>query len=119
MGLFGSRKPSPQDLLAGLRPKRPESAIPVLYFDLTARYDVHCTEPSHDRIYENVRILGIRTFDPISEYNGGSFGGFLEIESDDGTRVMLSRYQIRLICEPGKMPRFRVLGRRRSRPDID
>jgi hypothetical protein len=121
MGLFGSRRPhdSSTDSLVGRYLKKPESAIPVLQFDLAARYDIHCSETTHDRVYENVRILGIRTFDPISEFGGGSFGGYIEIETEDGVRIMIGRYQIRLICEPGKTPKFRVLSRRRPGPGVE
>ena len=74
MGLFNSRQ---------RKPPLPHSAqanhIPISQMDLTKRYDIYCTDLNHDRLYENVRFIGIRTFDRVTEFSSGLIGGFLEI----------------------------------------
>ncbi|VTR91885.1 unnamed protein product [Gemmata massiliana] len=109
MGLFRVRKPESQ-------PSAPEqvSPIPITQFDLSKRYDVYYMEASHDRVYENVLFVGIRTFDRLSEYSSGLINGYLEIESTDGSRCLLPSYGIRMICESGTQPTFRILRHRRN-----
>ena len=115
MGWFrtGTRDSSKDSLIPPYLQRK--SSIPVQQFDLNARYDVYCSESSHDVLYENMRILGIRTFDAISEFGSGFTSGFLELETVDGVRMMVSQFRIQLICEPGKHPPFRVLNRHRPR----
>jgi hypothetical protein len=115
MNLFGFGKPSKKPIPSYLRR---ESAIPVRQFDLSKRYDLHCSEVGHDRVFENVRFLGLCTFEPISEY-GTIIGGYLELEAEDGSRIMIPHYQIRLICEHGMVPKFRVLRHRRPHSEHD
>jgi hypothetical protein len=112
MGLFNSRKPQ-------VPPSRPEHSnqIPIAPIDLSKRYDVYCTELDHDRLYEDVRFVGIRTFDRGQEFSAGLIEGFLEIEAVDGSRWMIPSFGIRMICEHGTKPVFKVLRRRRNPRD--
>jgi hypothetical protein len=111
MGLFNSR-PKPPSL-----PARPPSEIPIAQVDLSKRYDVYCTEINYDRLYENVRFVCIRTFDRVDKFSSGLIGGFLEIEAVDGSRTLIPSFGIRLICEHGTQPSFKVLRRRRNSHD--
>src|SRR3954447_2581589 len=107
MGLFNSRRPP-------LPPPPPAAGpIPVLPVDVTKRYDVYCSDVGHDRLYEAVRFVGIRSFERISEFGSGFIDGFLEIETPDGARVLIPRFGIRLICEHGTPPRYKILRHRR------
>jgi hypothetical protein len=108
MGLFSSRQtkippPSPA----------PAAQIPVLPVDLSKRYDVYCSDLGHDRLYENVRFIGIRTFERITEFSS-IVGGFLEIEAANGSCCLIPSYGVRLICEHGTQPIFKVLRYRRN-----
>ncbi len=112
MGLFSSRpsnEPTPSLPLA--------SHIPVSQVDLSKRYDVYSMEANHDRLYENVRFVGIRTFDRITEYSSGFVHGFLEIEAANGCRALIPSYSIRTICEHGVQPFFKILRHRRNPRD--
>jgi hypothetical protein len=82
-------------------------SIPVAQFDLSSRYDIYCTLATEERLYEGVRILGVRTFDQVREY--GAIGGFLELEVADGARLMIPQHGIQMICPTGSRPVFRVL----------
>jgi hypothetical protein len=105
MGLFNSRRPQAQ------RPvSEPTNELPTIPVDLTKRYDVYCFEVNHDRLYENVQFVSFRTLKDM-------FQGFLEIETADGVRSLIPTFHIRLICEHGAPPAFKVLRRRRNLPD--
>ena len=80
-------------------------------FDLTARYDFYVNLVGEERLYENVKVIGIRTFDRIDQFHSGTIGGLLEIEAVDGARMMIPQYGIQLICQHGAQPNFRVLRR--------
>jgi hypothetical protein len=67
----------------------------------------------HDRLYENVRFVCIRTFERIHKFSSGLIGGFLEVEALDGSRGLIPSIGIRLICEHGTPPVFKVLRHRR------
>src|SRR5947209_5208189 len=111
MGLFGfGPKPPPPH-------QEPASTIPVNQVDLSKRYDVYCSCYNHDRVYENVRFLGIRTFDPITEFSVGLVSGYLEIETPAGARLLIPNYGIQLLCEHGIQPAFKILRRRRNPRD--
>jgi hypothetical protein len=104
MALFGIRGPQP--------PKPPAASadlIPIMHIDLTKRYDVYCTVTGEERLYENVRFIAIRTFERQSEYSSGLIGGYLEIETADGAKMLIPSYGIQLLCEHGMQPAFRVL----------
>ena len=111
MGLFHSRQKLPSSRAGAA------NQIPIAQVDLSKRYDVYCTDFNHDRLYEDVRFDGIRTFDRISEFSSGLVGGFLEIEAVDGSRWLIPNFGIRLICEHGTQPVFRVLRHRRNSRD--
>jgi hypothetical protein len=89
--------------------------LPVETFDLSKRYDIYCSVPGEDRLYESVKIVGIRTFQkPKNEYGGALISGYLEIESVNGARMMIQNIRINLICEHGSAPEFTVLRVRNS-----
>lgn len=81
MGLFNSRQPS-----ASPSHREPKDQIPINQIDRAKRYDVYCFCSGHDRLYEDVRFVGIRTFDRISEFSSGLVSGYLEIEAVGGSR---------------------------------
>ena len=68
-------------------------------------------------LYENVRFLGIRTFDAITEFSSGLVNGYLEIEAIDGLRLLIPQYGIQLMCEHGAEPAYRLLRRWASGTD--
>ena len=102
MGLFNSKKPDVP------HHEEPATQIPINQVDFTKRYDVYIIERNHDRVYENVRIIGIRTFERIREYIS-PVSGFLEVEAVDGTQFLLPTFNIRIISEHGVTPKFKVL----------
>src|SRR5262249_10614995 len=109
MGLFNSRRPSSEE-----RQPPPSGQLPLLQFDLSKRYDiyyiVHGVGVTEERVYPNVRFLAIRTFERITEYSSG-IGGFLEVETIDGTRYLLPHFGITSVCEHGTKPGYRVIER--------
>lgn len=106
MGLFNSRRASPPRSTA-------ESAnqTPVSQIDFHKRYDVYCSTGCEERVYEDVRFVGMRTFDRVSEFTPTFVSGYLEIEATDGSRWMIPTFGIQLICERGTQPVYRVLRR--------
>src|SRR5262245_48158651 len=72
-------------------------------------YDLYGAVAGEERLYENVRFLGVRTFDRITEHSSGFINGFLEIEGADGTRLLIPKFGIQLTCEHGVQPAFRVV----------
>ena len=77
--------------------------------DLSKRYDLYCSTPSEDRLYEDVRIVGIRTFERKTEYSSGLIGVHIELEARDGTRMMIPHLRMYMICEHGAKPVYKVL----------
>lgn len=63
---------------------------------------------SEERLYENVRFIGIRTFERPTEYSLG-LGGFLEVEATDGARILIPQFGIQLMCEHGAKPVYKIL----------
>jgi hypothetical protein len=61
MGFFNS-KPQPQ------QPWGSDMALPLLHVDLTKRYDIYLREIEHDRLYENVQFMSLRSFDRITDF---------------------------------------------------
>jgi hypothetical protein len=111
MGLFNSRQPkTPTGRVRA-------NGIPITPVDLCKQYDVYCMDTDHERLYENVRFVGIRTFERITEYSSGLVHGFYEIEAVDGSRCLIPSFGIRLICEHGMQPAFKVLRHRRNPRD--
>ena len=103
----------------GLVPSpEPDGSIPITTFDLSKRYDLYCSTPSEDRLYEDVKILGIRTFERKKhEYATALIGGYLEIEAQSGTRMMIPHLRMYMICEHGSQPAYKVLRIRRTDAD--
>lgn len=99
-------------------PKPPGGAIPVSTIDLSKRYDLYCSTPSEDRLYEDVSIIGIRCLEPIKhEYSTALLGGYLEIEAQNGTRMMIAHHRIYMICDHGSQPSYEVLAIRKTDGD--
>jgi len=91
-------------------PEPSDNAIPVAAVDLSKRYDLYCSMPDNeDRLYEDMRIIGIRTFQQKTQFSSGLIGGYLEIEARDGTRVMITHHFVRMFCEHGTKPIYKVL----------
>jgi len=88
---------------------RRQSEVPIQQVDLAKRYDVYYTHVGEDRVYENVRFLGIRTFDQINDFGSGLIGGFLEIETPNGAQFMIPNHGIQMICEHGVNPQYRTV----------
>lgn len=112
MGLFRSRRRQSSPPQEGQA-----NSLSLLPIDLSKRYDVYCAESNHDRVYENVRFLSIRTFERIGEFTMGLISGFLEIEAVDGSRWLIPNVGIRLICEHGTQPVVKILRHRRNPRD--
>jgi hypothetical protein len=104
MGLFSSRRPAPPRPLS-----EQGSQIPITPIDLGSRYDVYCSVAGEERLYEDVRFLGIRTFDRITEFSSGLVSGYLEIEAENGSRLLIPSFGIQLICAHGTQPVYKVL----------
>jgi hypothetical protein len=104
MSWFNTRSPQ------GPNPEQPPPSMPIAHFDASKRYDVYCSVGGEDRVYENVRFVGIRTFERINEFTSG-MSGYLEIEAIDGTRMLIPHFGIHLVCEHGAEPAYRVLRR--------
>ena len=96
----------------------PDGSLPVTVFDLSKRYDLYCSTPSEDRLYENVRIIAIRTFQRKKhDYGTALIGEHIEIEAHNGTRMMIPHLRMYMICEHGSQPVYKVLRVRKT--DID
>src|SRR5262245_36328735 len=101
MGLFGTGPTKPPFEFS-----KQQSDVPVRQIDLMKRYDVYYSHMGEDRIYENVRFIGIRTFEPIGGFSAGVVSGYLEIEAANGTQFMIPNFSIQLICEHGVHPTY-------------
>lgn len=111
MSLFRPRRPAPPPPTRRPRP----GALPLTPLDTAKWYDVYCTVAGEERVYEEVRFVGRRTLDPVTQYSSG-LSGFLEIEASDGTRALVPQFGVHLVCECGPQPAYRVL-RPRGRAD--
>ena len=111
MSLF---KTSPGKLPDSLGP-----CVPVTVFDVTLRYDIYCSILGEERLYENVKLTGIRTFERTSQFLSVSIGCFLEIESANNTRTLIPQFGIQMICEHGIQPSYKVIRPRPMPPDGD
>jgi hypothetical protein len=111
MGLFKKRSVPTADV-DRLFPQttRIKSPVPALHVDVSKRYDIYCNVPGEERVYQNVRLLAVRTIEDITEYTS-MFGGFLEVEAADGTQVMIPRNNIQTLCEHGTQPGYKVVRR--------
>lgn len=99
-------------------PPDAEGAMPVNAFDLSKRYDLYASTPSEDRVYQDVKIVGIRSFDPVKgRYGSAIIGGYLEIEAPNGTRTMIPAMRLYMICEHGSEATYKVLRVRKTDAD--
>jgi hypothetical protein len=103
MGLFRSNAKQP--------PEPPSSAnqLPVAPFEFNKRYDVYCSVFEEERVYENIKFVGIRTFEPLPQVTLALIGGYLEIETASGARLFIPSFGIKLICDHGTQPEFKML----------
>ena len=96
----------------------PDNPIPVSLIDLSKRYDIYCSIPGEDRLYEDVRIVAIRTFEKKKQDFGMALiGGYLEIETRNSTRMMIPHVRMFMICEHGSQPEYKVLRVRKNDND--
>ena len=98
MSLFKPQKPIIPTLPV---PKVFEDNIPIAQFDLSKRYDIYCSSHSEDRLYEDVKIVGMRTLERRTEFSSGAIGGYVEIESANGTRAFIPQFHVSILCEHG------------------
>jgi len=109
MGLFGSRRLRVPDWCPGAASGTP---IPIVPMALDKWYDVYVTVQGEERVYEDVRFVGIRTFDRLTnEFSSGLIGGFLEIEVRDTSRLLIPTFGIQLLCEHGTRTAYKVIRR--------
>jgi hypothetical protein len=96
----------------------PDGPIPVTLIDPSKRYDIYCSIPGEDRLYEDVRIVGIRTFEKKKQDFGMALiGGYLELEARSGARMMIPHLRMYMICEHGSQPDYKVLRTRKNDND--
>jgi hypothetical protein len=98
---------------ANREPEQPDGTpagneLPVLPIDFSKRYDIYCSYHAEERLYENMRIVGIRTMEKQRPYSS-VIGGYIEIEDPGGKRVMIPHLHIHMICEHGLEPEYKVL----------
>lgn len=85
-----------------------QNSIPFNQVDVAKRYDIYHATAHEERLFANVRIAGMRTFERITEWSMG-LGGLLEIEAPDGVTMLIPTHGIEMICEHGKMPTYTAL----------
>jgi len=79
------------------------------HVDPSNRYDLYCHFPNEERLYENVKITALRTLEDIPKRSRSLIGALVEIETTDGTRVMIPKFHIHTICEHGAKAAYKVL----------
>lgn len=94
--------------------ERPDEAaagdpLPIWPIDFSKRYDIYCCYQGDERLYENMRILAIRTMEKRSSYGSSIIGGYIEIEDPSGKRLMISNIRIEMLCEHGVQPQYKIL----------
>ena len=83
--------------------------------DISKRYDVYCNTSGEDRLYENVKLVGIRTLEPQRhQFSTALIGSYIEIEGPDGSRLMIPGLRIYMMCEHGMNPVYKVLRVRKT-----
>lgn len=83
------------------------TGLKLSQLDLEKRYDIYHCVPHEERLYENVKLVGLRTIEDKSTYMS-TMGSYLEIETVFGSRMLISNYGIHMICEHGTKPAFKV-----------
>ncbi len=102
MSLFGKRKgPS-------LSRDTIKSPLPVQHLDITKRYDIYCWTNREERVYEDVKLLSVKTLDDISQFRT-RLGEYLEIEARDGTKGLIPKMRIQDLYEHGVRPVYKVV----------
>jgi hypothetical protein len=83
------------------------SGLKVTQLDLEKRYDIyHCIQ-NEERLYENVKFVGLRSIEEKSGY-GSALGSYYELETVFGSRMLISTYGVHLICDHGTKPAYKV-----------
>lgn len=83
-------------------------ALSVSPIDFSKRYDIYCHFFGEERLYENVRIVGIRTMEKQRPHSV-VIGGYIEIEDLERKRVMIPQLHINVLCEHGVEAGYKVL----------
>ncbi len=83
------------------------TGLTISQLDLEKRYDIYHCVPHEERLYENVKLVGLRSLEAKTVYMS-ALGNYLEIESAYGSRMLISTFGIHLICEHGTKPMFKV-----------
>lgn len=93
----------------------PDGVLPVKLLDTSKRYDLYCNTSGEDRLYEDVKLVCIRTLEPQKhQFSTALIGGYIEMEGQDGSRLMIPGMRIYMICEHGMKPVYKVLRVRKS-----
>jgi hypothetical protein len=108
MSLF--KKPKPEPKKAEPEPdKSSDPRLPILPIDLAKRYDVYCNYQYEERIYEDMLLVAIRTYESKQYPGSAVLGGYIELEARDGKRMMVPSVHIRLLCEHGAHPTYKIV----------
>lgn len=109
------RKPNSEPQIA----PPPDGVLPVKLLDTSKRYDLYCNTSGEDRLYENVKLVCIRTLEPQKhQFSTALIGGYIEIEGQDGSLLMIPGMRIYMICEHGKKPVYKLLRVRKSEFEV-
>ena len=87
-------------------------SIPIAGIDLTRRYDIYYSAMTEDRLFRDVKILGIKMLERMNKFSTGVIGGWIEIEASNGTKMLIRNHSIQMICETGSTPVYEVIPRR-------
>jgi hypothetical protein len=83
------------------------SGLTITQLDLEKRYDIYQCVHNEERLYENVKFVGLRSIEEKSGYVS-VLGSYIELETVFGSRMLISAYGMHLICEHGTKPAFKV-----------
>ena len=81
-----------------------EDPLPVSPLDFSKRYDIYCVYIEEERVYENMRIVALRTMEKPRAFGSSVIGGYIELEDPDGKRVLVPHLHIHMLCEHGQAP---------------
>jgi hypothetical protein len=88
-------------------PTEKRHGLEISILDLEKRYDIYQCAHREERLYENVKLIGLRNWQKSTQYES-VFGCFLEIETLYGLKMLISTVGTNLICEHGTKPMFKV-----------
>ena len=87
MPMPDSHKSNPPDRPE--RPKKPLNQLSIAHFDLSKRYDIYCWTANQERLFENVRLAIMRTFNRGIGGMSFSYGDYLELEAGDTSKIVV------------------------------